>query len=259
MAVLRAAIPDEDALNETIAMFPRVLVQSPVKLQHRVLALQMACGMDLSRILPKNPQLFYRNLDAIMTNVRYLRDHSWTLEHFANLIEYRPNVLTMHPDVLKRNTESSLEALSMILPAGADPKLVMRAKPQLILVSAANIDERWNLVKSMADQVPEWAAELDDAMQDIMDAAKTVAVPKDGDEDDWEQGEWGSSVIGSALWSQPQRHQRLRFLIESGFGDEGDAVPSLVDVLTVHYHRFSHRYRGFGEWVDEVRESDARV
>jgi len=70
VAVLRAAIPDEESLNETISMFPRILVQSPVKLQHRLLALQMACGMDLSSILPRNPHLFYRHLDSVMSNIR---------------------------------------------------------------------------------------------------------------------------------------------------------------------------------------------
>ena len=281
VAVLRAAITDEDALNDTIAMFPRVLVQSPVKLQHRVLALQMACGMDLSRILPKNPQLFYRNLDAIMTNIRYLRDHSWTLEHFESLIEYRPNVLSMHPDMVKKNTESSLEALKMILPEGADPKVVVRAKPQLILVPAAHIDERWSILKSMTDQVPEWQAELDEAIQDVREAgsgAIEVKARNDGtgndemnadqgadgaqdEEMDWDRGEWGATTIGAALWSHPKRYERMQYLLETGkigSGDnrDGEHVPSFVDILTVHLHRFSHRYQGFNAWVD-ARESSS--
>jgi hypothetical protein len=266
VAVLRAAIPDEEALNETIAMFPRVLVQSPVKLQHRVLALQMACGMDLSRVLPKNPQLFYRNLDAIMANIRHLREHSWTLEHFESLIDYRPNILSMHPEMVKKNTQSSLEALAMILPTGADPSLVLRAKPQLILISAAHIDERWNILKSMTSQVPEWQAELDEAIQDVMDAGSAANVdrrqapeiPNDegGEEDmDWDQGEWGATTLGAALWSHPKRYERMQYLLETsevGTDEDarGDHVPSFVDVLTVHLHRFSHRYKGFNEWVE---------
>ena len=273
VAVLRAAIPDEDALNDTIAMFPRVLVQSPVKLQHRVLALQMACGMDLSRILPKNPQLFYRNLDAIMTNIRYLRDHSWTLEHFESLIEYRPNVLSMHPDMVKKNTESSLEALKMILPEGADPKVVVRAKPQLILVPAAHIDERWNILKSMTDRVPEWQAELEEAIQDVREAASgaseaetgkiDVTNDEDNDEEmDWERGEWGATTLGAALWSHPKRYERMQYLLETGKvgsaadGRQGEKVPSFVDILTVHLHRFSHRYQSFNGWV-EAQESSS--
>ena len=280
VAVLRAAIPDEDALNDTIAMFPRVLVQSPVKLQHRVLALQMACGMDLSRILPRNPQLFYRNLDAIMTNIRYLRDHSWTLEHFESLIEYRPNVLSMHPDMVKKNTESSLEALKMILPEGADPKVVVRAKPQLILVPAAHIDERWSILKSMTDQVPEWQAELDEAIQDVREAGSASEVQSgnsdaandqiDGEkgadveheeEMDWDRGEWGATTLGAALWSHPKRYERMQYLLESGkvgsaaFNRDGEQVPSFVDILTVHLHRFSHRYQGFNAWVDAQESS----
>lgn len=259
--MLRAAVPCEDALNEMISMYPRVLVQSPVKLQHRVLALQMACGMDLSRILPKNPQLFYRNLDAIMTNIRYLRDHSWTLEHFENLIEYRPNILSMHPDMVKKNTESSLEALKMILPEAADPKMVVRAKPQLILISAAHIDERWNILKSMTDQVPEWQAELDEAIQDIVDASVGGQIPaangaediNDDEEMDWDSGEWGATTLGSSLWSHPKRYERMQYLLESGRvggGAEGGSAPSFVDILTVHLHRFQHRYNGFRDWAE---------
>ena len=250
VAVLRAAIPDEDALNETIALFPRVLVQSPVKLQHRVLALQMACGMDLSRILPKNPQLFYRNLDAIMTNIRYLREHSWTLEHFEGLIEYRPNVLSMHPDMVKKNTESSLEALKIILPEGVDPKVIVRAKPQLILIPAAHIDERWNILKSATDQVPEWRAEIDEAIQDVLEVkGESTDGAQDEEELDWESGEWGATTIGAALWSHPKRYERLQFLIETDKVGEGDNVPSFVDILTVHLHRFAHRYRDFNDWA----------
>jgi len=285
VAVLRAAIPDEDALNETIALFPRVLVQSPVKLQHRVLALQMACGMDLSRILPKNPQLFYRNLDAIMTNIRHLRDYSWTLEHFASLIEYRPNVLSMHPDMVKKNTESSLEALKMILPAGADPKLLVRAKPQLILIPAAHIDSRWGILKSLAEQVPEWQAELDEAIQDVVDAGAADSIGAVGagervqgapgtpetvtgqegagegeaeeeEELDWDRGEWGATTIGSALWSHPKRYERMSYLVETGAAERG-TLPSFVDILTVHLHRFSHRFKGFNEWVEMQEEGGA--
>ncbi len=280
VAVLRAAIPDEDALNDTIAMFPRVLVQSPVKLQHRVLALQMACGMDLSRILPRNPQLFYRNLDAIMTNIRYLRDHSWTLEHFESLIEYRPNVLSMHPDMVKKNTESSLEALKMILPEGADPKVVVRAKPQLILVPAAHIDERWTILKSMTDQVPEWQAELDEAIQDVREAGSGASEVRTGEIDaendesngdtgdndeemDWDRGEWGATTLGAALWSHPKRYERMQYLLETGkVGStadtrDGEQVPSFVDILTVHLHRFGHRYQGFNGWVDAQESSSS--
>jgi hypothetical protein len=261
VAVLRAAIPEEDVLNETISQFPRVLVQSPVKLQHRVLALQMACGMELSRILPKNPQLFYRNLEAIMTNIRFLRENCWTLEHFESLIEYRPNVLSMPPEMVRRNTTSSLEAIKMILPGEADPKFVVRAKPQLILISAAHIDERWNILKSLAEQVPEWQAELDEAIQDIVEAGSAElvasaddAAPETLEDDgglDWEKGEWGATTLGAALWSHPKRYERLEFLIESGnIKGTSDHVPSFVDSLTVHLHRFSHRYREFNEWVD---------
>ncbi|KAI8110698.1 hypothetical protein M9435_002372 [Picochlorum sp. BPE23] len=276
VAVLKAAIPDEEALHETIAMFPRVLVQSPVKLQHRVLALQMACGMDLSRILPRNPQMFYRNLDSIMANIRYLRDHSWSLEHFESLIDYRPTVLTMHPDVVKRNTESSLEAVQMILPEGCDPKLVIQAKPQLILIPPSHIAERWEVLTNLTNQVPEWKEEVQDAIADIAKAAKSSttepnapstdpvkdtfgaenakekeAPSKEEDipVDEWEAGEWGSTTLGAAIWAHPKRHQRLEFLI-TVVGD-GAGELSFVDALTVHYHRFNHRYDQFDEWVRE--------
>lgn len=278
VAVLRAAIPDEDALNETVASFPRVLIQSPVKLQHRVLALQMACGMDLSRILPKNPQMFYRNLEAIMTNIRYLRDHSWSLEHFESLIDYRPTILTMHPDMVNRNTESSLEAIQAVILPGSNPKLVIQAKPQLILIPPAHIAERWEALKMLTDGVPEWKQEMHDALEDIAMASSLAQETQTPDEmdktlhpstgfgadqsasskviddsndqvelavDEWERGEWGSTTLGAALWAHPKRHERLEYL---ALHPEEAGKLSFVDALTVHFHRFNHRYNDFEEW-----------
>lgn len=281
VAVLRAAIPDEDALNETIAMFPRVLIQSPVKLQHRVLALQMACGMDLSRILPKNPQMFYRNLEAMMTNIRFLRDHSWSLEHFESLIDYRPSILTMHPDMVSRNTKSSLEAIQAIILPGSDAKLVIQAKPQLILIPPAHIAERWESLMQLTDQVPEWKQEVQDALEDIATAsalAQQASTPNDIDTtsfhpsksfgaektprptksteeeipvEEWEHGEWGSTTIGAALWAHPKRHERLEYL---ALHPEEAGKLSFVDALTVHFHRFNHRYNDFEDWSRERYE-----
>lgn len=277
VAVLRAAIPDEDALNETVASYPRVLIQSPVKLQHRVLALQMACGMDLSKILPKNPQMFYRNLEAIMTNIRFLRDHAWSLEHFESLIDYRPTILTMHPDMVSRNTKSSLEAVQAIILPGSDAKLVIRAKPQLILIPPAHIAERWESLVRLTDQVPEWKQEVHDALEDISTASSMVPEqgttshgmdeaslhPSNGlgaeetqstvintpDEelavDEWEHGEWGSTTLGAALWAHPKRHERLEYL---GLHPDEAGKLSFVDALTVHFHRFNHRYNDFEDW-----------
>ncbi len=278
VAVLRAAIPDEDALNETVASFPRVLIQSPVKLQHRVLALQMACGMDLSRILPKNPQMFYRNLEAIMTNIRFLRDHSWSLEHFESLIDYRPTILTMHPDMVNRNTKSSLEGIQAIILPGSDAKLVIRAKPQLILIPPVHIAERWESLIQLTDQVPEWKQEVQDALEDIAMAssqqaprpegldetlhpgktfgAEKTQSPKKTEEEEisveeWEAGEWGSTTIGAALWAHPKRHERLEYLV---LHPEEAGNLSFVDALTVHFHRFNHRYNDFEEWCREKYE-----
>lgn len=328
VAVLRAAIPDEESLNETISMFPRILVQSPVKLQHRLLALQMACGMDLSSILPRNPHLFYRHLDSVMSNIRcvciflpffqfissimysqtkinslilicrHLREYSWSLEHFCNLISYRPNLLTMHPDVVKRNTESSLEAVQMVLPDGADAKLVIKAKPQLILIPPSHINERWEKILSLTGEIAEWKQELQSALDDIVDGSQQLALEankengeasmqnlpnhpgdsefgagkdnvisasqeenmaeQDGDtnEPSWEPGEWGSTTIGSAVWTHPKRHQRLEFLIEVVGKNAGDV--SFVDALTVHYHRFNHRYPQFDDWVQRQFNSEFR-
>ena len=179
----------------------------------------------------------------------------------------------MHPDMVKKNTESSLEALKMILPEGADPKVVVRAKPQLILVPAAHIDERWNILKSMTDRVPEWQAELEEAIQDVREAASgaseaetgkiDVTNDEDNDEEmDWERGEWGATTLGAALWSHPKRYERMQYLLETGKvgsaadGRQGEKVPSFVDILTVHLHRFSHRYQSFNGWV-EAQESSS--
>lgn len=284
VAVLRAAIPNEDDLNETIANFPRVLIQSPVKLQHRILALQMACGMELSRALTRNPQMFYRNLDSIMSNIRHLRDSSWSLEHFANLIDYRPNILTMQPEMVKRNTESSIEAIQMILGDESDAKLVVQAKPHLILLPPAQISERWDYIANAVESIPEWKQEMQDAKEDIIhgtqsraqkraDEAKEpikvhpsegkfgVSHTEDGgkaplddavqnnDSDGWEPGEWGSTTIGQAIWTHPRRHQRLEFLNEVVGSSAGEL--SFVDALTVHYHKFNHRYPQFDPWVRE--------
>jgi len=170
----------------------------------------------------------------------------------------------MHPDMVKKNTESTLEALKMILPDGADPKMVVRAKPQLILISAAHIDERWNILKSMTDQVPEWQAELEEAIQDVVDASggSQISASIEGEEGsegdeasvmDWDRGEWGATTLGSGLWSHPKRYERMQCLLASGLvghGAEGGTSPSFVDILTVHLHRFQHRYNGFKEWAE---------
>ena len=279
VAVLRAAIPNEDALHDTIAGYPRVLIQSPVKLQHRVLALQMACGMDLSRVLPKNPQLFYRNLESIMANIRYLRDNAWSLEHFESLIDYRPSILTMHPDVVKRNAQSSLEAIAMVLPPEADASLVIKAKPQLILIPPSHITERWEALMTLTDQIPEWKDEVHEAIEDIQKASSgntksqrqldveslhpskgsfgvqsRAAPPNTGNRtdqeissDEWEIGEWGSTALGAALWAHPKRHERLEYLCALRPDDAGQL--SFVDALTVHFHRFNHRFEEFEDWV----------
>ena len=39
-------------------------------------------------------------------------------------------------------------------------------------------------------------------------------------------------------------------------GRQGEKVPSFVDILTVHLHRFSHRYQSFNGWV-EAQESSS--
>ena len=278
VAVLRAAIPNEEALNETISSYPRVLVQSPVKLQHRVLALQMACGMDLAQILAKNPQMLYRNLDSIMRNIRYLRNYAWSLEHFGSLINYRPNILTMHPDVVQRNTQSSIDALKTAIGQDIDTKLIVQAKPQLILLPPTHIADRWDIISAYTLQVPEWQDELRDAVEDVANGTQgsrsipkkeedlhpvhtefgvvsdTSVVPSTSEEpeeevkaDEWEKGEWGSTTLGSAIWAHPKRHQRLQFLVEVVGPKAGEV--SFVDALTVHYHRFNHRYPDFEDWV----------
>merc|ERR1719199_1480425 len=92
---------------------------------------------------------------------------------------------------------------------------------------AAHIDERWSILKSMTDQVPEWQAELDEAIQDVREAgsgAIEVKARNDGtgndemnadqgadgaqdEEMDWDRGEWGATTIGAALWSHPKRYE----------------------------------------------------
>jgi len=202
----------------------------------------------------------------------------------------------MHPDVVKRNTDSSLEAVQMILPDGANAKLVIKAKPQLILIPPSHINERWEKIVSLTRNIDEWKQELQSALDDIVSGSQLSALEaisdtdevsmqnlpnhpddsnfgaskdkvispsrgdniaaQDGDsnEGNWEPGEWGSTTIGSAVWTHPKRHQRLEFLIEVVGKNAGDV--SFVDALTVHYHRFNHRYPQFDDWVQRQFRSE---
>lgn len=202
----------------------------------------------------------------------------------------------MHPDVVKRNTESSLEAVQMVLPDGASAKLVIKAKPQLILIPPSHIDERWEKIVNLTGEIDEWKQELQSALDDVLNGSQHSAIeantetgevsmpnlpnhPGDSDfgaskdkvirasqeanvaeqdggqnESNWEPGEWGSTTIGSAIWTHPKRHQRLEFLIEVVGKNAGDV--SFVDALTVHYHRFNHRYPQFDDWVQRQFKSE---